>query len=79
MHARFEQRIEAGLTKIEASCQKRSQATGVIERRVGRLLGQNTRAAGLFDVKITPDAQDAAQISWRKVESWRVWAQLSQG
>jgi len=30
MHARFEQRIEAGLAKIAASCQKRSQATGVI-------------------------------------------------
>ena len=79
MHARFEQRIEAGLTKIEASCQRRSQATGGIERRVGRLLGQNTRAAGLFDVKITADAQGAAQIAWKKIESWRAWAQLSEG
>ena len=79
MHARFEQRIEEGLTKIAASCRKRSQATGVLERRVGRLLGQNTRAAGLFDVKISADAHGAAQISWKKVESWRAWAQLSEG
>jgi transposase len=79
MHARFEQRIEAGLAKIAASCQKRSQATGVIERRVGRLLGQNTRAAGLFDVQITANAHGAAQITWQKVESWRAWAQLSEG
>jgi transposase len=79
MHARFEQRIEAGLAKIEASCQKRSQAPGAVERRVGRLLGQNTRAAGLFDVKITADAQGAAQIAWKKVESWRAWARLSEG
>jgi transposase len=79
LHARFEQRIEAGLARIEASCRTRAQAPGVMERRVGRLLGQNTRAAGLFDVQITPDAQGAAQISWKKVESWRAWARLSEG
>ena len=79
MHARFEQRIEEGLTKITAGCQKRSQATGVIERRVGKLLGKNTRAAGLFDVTITADANGAAQVAWKKLESWRAWAQLSEG
>jgi transposase len=79
MHARFEQRIEGGLAKIEASCRKRSQAPGAVERRVGRLLGQNTRAAGLFDVKITANIRGAAQIAWKKVESWRAWARLSEG
>lgn len=79
MHARFEQRIAEGLLKIDASCQKRAQAPGVIERRVGRLLGQNTRAAGLFDVKIEADTNGAARISWQKVESWRAWARLSEG
>jgi transposase len=79
MHARFERRIEEGLTKIAAGCQKRVQATGVIERRVGKLLGQNTRAAGLFDVKIAADAHGAAQVAWTKVDSWRAWAQLSEG
>jgi transposase len=79
MHARFEERIEEGLIGIAASCRKRAQEVGVIERRVGRLLGQNTRAAGLFDVQIAADRQGAAQVTWRKVEAWRTWAQLSEG
>jgi transposase len=79
MHARFEKRIEEGLTKIAASCAKRRQEVGAIERRVGRLLGQNTRAAGLFDVQIHAAAHGAAQMTWRKVEKWRAWAQLSEG
>jgi len=79
MHARFEKRIEEGLAKIAAGCAKRAHALGQIERRVGRLLGQNTRAAGLFDVQIRADARGAAQITWKKIETWRAWAQLSEG
>lgn len=79
MHARFEQRIEEGLHRIAASCAKRAQQVGVIERRVGKLLGQNTRAAGLFDVQIAADSAGAAQVAWKKVETWRSWAQLSEG
>lgn len=79
MHARFEKRIEEGLSKIAAGCGKRAQPVGAIERRVGRLLGQNTRAAGLFDVQIQADANGAAQVTWKKVETWRAWAQLSEG
>ena len=79
MHARFEQRIEEGLVKIATSCGKRRQQVAVIERRVGRLLGQNTRAAGLFDVQVRDDRNGNAQITWKKVETWRAWAQLSEG
>ena len=79
MHARFEKRIEEGLTKIAASCAKRRQPPAVIERRVGRLLGQNTRAAGLFDVQVGQGKNGLAQITWKKVERWRTWAQLSEG
>jgi len=79
MHARFEKRIEEGLERIAASCAKRSQPVGPIERRVGRLLGQNTRAAGLFEVQITADANGSAQVVWKKVEKWRAWAELSEG
>jgi hypothetical protein len=46
---------------------------------VGRLLGQNTRAAGLFDVQVCADRNGKAQITWKKVETWRAWAQLSEG
>jgi transposase len=79
MHARFEKRIEDGLTKIAASCAKRRHEVGPIERCVGRLLGQNTRAAGLFDVQIHAAQSGAAQITWKKIEKWRAWAQLSEG
>jgi transposase len=79
MHARFEKRIEEGLTRIAASCDKRAQEVGTIERRVGRLFGQNTRAAGLFDVQIVADSNGVAQITWKKAEAWRTWAQLSEG
>ncbi len=79
LHARFEICIDEGLAKIAASCAKRSQQVGPIERRVGRLLGQNTRAAGLFDVQIHAAESGAAQIAWKKIEKWRAWAELSEG
>lgn len=79
MHARFEKRIEEGLTKMAAGCAKRRQDVAQIERRVGRLLGQNTRAAGLFDVQVRAGEKGAAQIEWKKVEAWRSWTQLSEG
>ena len=79
MHERFEKRIEDGLTKIAAACARRRQEVGPLERRVGRLLGQNTRAAGLFEVQIRAAENGAAQIEWKKIEKWRAWAQLSEG
>ncbi len=79
MHARFERRIEEGLQRIAHSCRQRQHQVGVIERRVGRLLGQNTRAAGLFKVKVDKDDRDAAVLTWSKNEDWRDWATLSEG
>jgi transposase len=79
MHQRFEQRIEEGLQRIEAACRKGRCDVVKIARRVGRLLGQNTRAAGLFDVQVKTNERGAAQVSWSKVESWRSWASLSEG
>jgi hypothetical protein len=79
MHERFERRIEEGLAKVTAACARSRQQAGTIERRVGRLLGQNSRAAGLFDIRIRADERGAAQIEWTKVERWRTWSQLSEG
>jgi transposase len=79
MHERFEKRIEEGLVKIAASCSKRRQKSGAVERRVGRLLERNTRAARLFDVQVEVDAQGCPQLRWSKVESWREWARRSEG
>lgn len=79
MHQRFEQRIEAGLRGIEESCRKRRHKPITIAQRVGRLLGQNTRAAGLFRTDVQEAADGRARLAWSKVEAWRQWADLSEG
>lgn len=79
IHERFEKRIEKGLAKIAESCRKRKQKVGSIERRIGRLLGVNTRAAGLFKVEVKEGKDNKVEIDWEKVEAWRVWAELSEG
>ena len=78
MHRRFERRIEAGLEQICSVCQRYTRAVSVIERRIGRLLGQNSRAAGLFRV-VVGERDGRAEVSWSKVEAWREWSALSEG
>jgi len=79
IHERFEKRIDKGLEKIAESCRKRKQKVGSIERRVGRLLGANTRAAVLFKVEVKDVKDSKVEIAWQKVEIWRQWAELSEG
>jgi len=79
MHQRFEQRIETGLQKIRASCERRKWKKEVIDRRVGGVLGKNSRAAGLFEVDVAEGSDGRATITWQKKESWRDWAALSEG
>ncbi|MEK7153589.1 MAG: hypothetical protein AAB834_06570, partial [Patescibacteria group bacterium] len=76
---RFEKRIEDGLKKIEATCSKRKCDAITIAKRVGRLLGQNSRAAGLFETDVIKGADGRTKLVWRKVEAWRNWAALSEG
>ncbi|HPY77444.1 MAG TPA: IS1634 family transposase [Anaerohalosphaeraceae bacterium] len=78
MHQRFEQRIETALEKLKSGCQKRRYQKETIDRKVGRILAQNSRAAGLFQVEVTP-RQAGATLSWSKNETWRAWAQLHEG
>jgi transposase len=79
MHARFEQRIEEGLQRLVASCQRQRLEAVVVAQRLGRLLGQNSRAAGLFRTEIRAAADGRAMLEWKKVEAWRDWAALSEG
>jgi transposase len=78
MHERFEKRIEEGLIAIAASCEKKKQDPIAIARRVGSLLGKNSRAAGLFKVDIQT-IESRAKIIWTRHEAWRTWADLSEG
>jgi len=79
MHERFEKRIETGLRQIEAGCRKRKYQVTTVATRLGKLLGQNSRAAGLFHAAVVQDADGRARLVWNKDETWRDWAALSEG
>jgi transposase len=79
IHDRFEKRIEEKLAKLSEGCRNRKQKLGAIERRVGRLLARNSRAAGLFKVDVVERVGGGVDVVWRKVEEWRDWAELSEG
>jgi transposase len=79
IHQRFERKIEEGLKGIERSCERRKLDVVTIARRVGRLLGGCSRAAGLFDARVTQLADGTAKLEWRKIEKWREWAELTEG
>lgn len=76
---RFEQRIEQRLAAMAARCAKQKRDPMKVEREVGRLLGQNTRAERLFDVRIGTTSDGRAQLAWKKLDERRDWATLSAG
>jgi len=79
MHERFEKRIEKALTHVAESASKRRYRAGQLERRIGRILGKNSRAAGLFDIQVTQEATGYAKLRWSKRENFRQWSVLSEG
>jgi transposase len=79
MHERFEKRIEEGLTSLQKMARKRSMTAVQLSHRVGRLMGQNTRAAGGFKTEVTADANGRAALTWERVGDWQSWASLSEG
>jgi transposase len=79
MHERFERRIEKGLREMEESCCKRKYKLVTVAKRLGRLLGHNSRAAGLFETDVVVGPDGGARVVWHKAEAWRKWAQLSEG
>jgi transposase len=76
---RFEKRIEEGLAKIAESCLKRKQSPTAVACRVGRLLGQNTRAEQLFEFEVKTRKNEGAELVWSKRKEVRTWVELSQG
>ena len=79
MHERFAQRIEEGLKQIEAGCRRQKYKVVTIAKRLGKLLGRNSRAAGLFETDVVRGPDGGARLVWRKVPAWRRWAELSEG
>jgi transposase len=78
MHERFEKRIDEALEKVQTSCRNRKWKKEVIDRRIGKIMAKNGRAAGLFDVKVKQTGGRAV-VSWTKNEKWRDWATLNEG
>lgn len=79
MTRRFEQRIEDALARMQARCETQRRDPMKVEREVGRLLGKNTRAARLYDVRVESREDGFARLSWSKREAARDWATLSAG
>ncbi len=76
---RFEKKIEEWLIRMKTRCEKQARDPMKVEREIGRMLGKNSRAAKLFDVKVTKTDKGAARIEWSKVEATRDWTTLSAG
>ena len=83
MHARFGQRIEAGLTRLtrRLSRARRLLERGPIERQIGRLLAQNPRAAGRYVIDVVEDPATPAgvRLAWTVRPEWDDWARWSEG
>ena len=81
---RFEQKIEDRLKSMTARCERQRRDPMKVEREVGRLLGQNTRAAKLFEVTVESTGggqtdEGHARMTWKKIAAVRDWATLSAG
>jgi transposase len=76
---RFEQKIEERLRAMATRCQNQCRDVQKVEREVGRMLGQNTRAARLFEVKVERREDGGALLQWKKIEDVRDWTTLSAG
>ena len=50
-----------------------------VAKRLGKLLGRNTRVEKLFDVNVSTRKNGGAEIVWTKVDAWREWSSLSEG
>jgi transposase len=79
MRERFIARIVTGLRKLRAACRRQRCEVGTIERRVGRLLGKNPRAARFFQVHVDVGPGGRARIRWSRRGSAQAWARSSQG
>lgn len=80
---RFVVRLEAGLNKLkEQALQGRLRDRQKVDRRIGRLLERNSRAASLFDVNVTETGTGndrRLDIEIRKKEDRYHWALQSGG
>jgi transposase len=84
MHQRFLERLENGLRKLESTMTTgHLKDENLANRRLGRLLEKNWRAAGAFNVRIKrlpePVGKARLKMSWERNQSWNEWATIADG
>ena len=83
MHERFAKRIEARLERLARRLERsrRPLEREPIDRQIGRILGQNTRAAGRYQIHVVDDAERASRLRlvWSVHPEWDEWARYSEG
>lgn len=82
MHERFAVRIRARLESLERRIASSKSVDRVqVERQIGRVFGENSRAAGKFTASLVdaPENPSGLRLDWRERDEWNDWAQLSEG
>jgi len=82
MHDRFVKRIETGLEKLTAACERRhgKDITKTIERRIGRLMQVNSRGSALFSIETSYDkTAGKTVITINKNDDATHWLRLTEG
>ena len=83
MHERFAQRIEARLESLGRRLERSRKRLerGPLDRQIGRILGQNSRAAGRYQIRLEEDATRGSglRLVWSAKPDWDDWAQHSEG
>jgi transposase len=84
MHAKFTERLEAGLKKMHATAESgRLKDESTANERLGRLKQQNWRASHAFDVTIkklaSPRGKQRIEVAWQRNAKFADWSQLTDG
>jgi transposase len=86
MHDRFVQRVEEALVKLAGRldrAKKKKPDRQQVDRQIGRILGRNSRGAGLFEIQVTEVERNGnkgfLKATWTKRETWNEWARASEG
>jgi len=72
-------KIAERLTSMKTRCEKQNRDQLIVSREIGRLLGQNTRASHLFEVKVLIKDKKFALIEWQRIKPATDWHELSDG
>jgi transposase len=83
MHERFAKRIEERLESLGRRLERSRKRLDreAIGRQIGRILGQNSRAAGRYRIRVVddPSREGGLRLVWSVHPEWDAWAWHSEG